>query len=465
MPPHIAIVWFRQDLRLSDNRALYEASKDHNILPIYIFDSKNAKDFKIGSASLWWVHNSLKELNKSLDNKLNVFEGDPKSILPELAKKYNCAQVFWNRCYEPWVIERDKTIKADLESQNIKCKTFNSSLLWEPWEIKKQDNAPYKVFTPFYSNALSSSLLPSAPLPKPKNLKLIPGVPYSKTNYKFPKWSAKLKQHWNIGERGAEKALENFIDNGLSNYEEGRNFPALENVSRLSPHIHFGEISINTIWHKVKQMRSDKNTETFLKELVWREFSYNLLYHFPNIPTENLQQKFNAFAWENDDIKLQAWQKGMTGYPIVDAGMRELWETGYMHNRVRMIVGSFLVKNLLIDWRKGEEWFWECLVDADLANNSANWQWVAGCGTDSSPYFRIFNPVTQAKKFDPDGAYIKKFVPELAKLPNKYLFTPWETPKEILKGAGIEIGNQYPNPIVDLELSRKKALSVFSSLS
>ena len=272
-----------------------------------------------------------------------------------------------------------------------------------------------------------------------------------------------MRPHWQIGENGANQQLQKFLKGGLENYGEGRNFPAKKNVSRLSPHLHFGEISPNQVWYASKDQEAVP--EQFLSELGWREFSHHLLYQFPDLPTTNLQGKFDHFPWGNNPDYLKAWQQGKTGVPIVDAGMRELWETGYMHNRVRMIVASFLVKNLLVHWHLGAEWFWDCLLDADLANNSASWQWVAGCGADAAPYFRIFNPVTQGQKFDPEGEYTRRYVPELARLPGNYLFNPWEAPLSVLRDAGVSLGNSYPHPIVDLKSSRGSALAAFATLN
>ena len=279
-------------------------------------------------------------------------------------------------------------------------------------------------------------------------------------------WDKKIHEHWDISEEGAKDRLDEFVFNGIQDYREGRNFPNKKNVSRLSPYFHFGQISVNTAWYAANDaaalIDNEANLDTFLSELGWREFSYYLLYHFPALPTENLQPRFNIFPWaENTEVELRAWKKGKTGYPLVDAGMRELWETGYMHNRVRMVVGSFMVKNLLIHWHKGEQWFWDCLVDADLASNSASWQWIAGCGADAAPFFRIFNPITQSEKFDKQGDYIRRFVPELANMPAKYIHAPWLAPAEILASAGVKIGKDYPAPIVDIKESRERALAAF----
>ena len=469
MSKGIAIHWFRQDLRITDNPSLETAAEFDAVLPIYILDDENSQEFKMGSASRWWLHNSLQSLNESLDGRLSIYSQNPEIVIQELLKKYEVKAVFWNRCYEPWRIDRDIDIKAYLDDKNIENKSFNSHLLWEPWEISKDDGTPYRVFTPYYKKGCLNAEEPRLPS---KNLK-IDTIFYDQdceqidTLDLLPRinWYSQIQEAWKPGEEGAQKRLDQFLEEGLLDYKEGRNFPFKENVSRLSPHLHFGEISPNEVWYQAKTKESvsgiQKSLEHFLSELGWREFSYYLLYHFPSLPKQNFQAKFNKFPWIKNESFLESWQKGETGYPIVDAGMRELWQTGYMHNRLRMVVGSFLVKNLLIDWREGEDWFWDCLVDADLASNSAGWQWVAGSGADAAPYFRIFNPVTQGLKFDPEGEYTKKYVPELKLLPNKFLFSPWEAPKEILEKAGIELGKDYPEPIVDLKYSRELALEAF----
>ena len=469
MSKGIAIHWFRQDLRITDNPSLETAAEFDAVLPIYILDDENSQEFKMGSASRWWLHNSLQSLNESLDGKLSIYSQNPEIVIQELLKKYEVKAVFWNRCYEPWRIDRDIDIKAYLDDKKIENKSFNSHLLWEPWEISKDDGTPYRVFTPYYKKGCLNAEEPRLPS---KNLK-IDTIFYDQdceqidTLDLLPRinWYSQIQEAWKPGEEGAQKRLDQFLEEGLLDYKEGRNFPFKENVSRLSPHLHFGEISPNEVWYQAKTKESvsgiQKSLEHFLSELGWREFSYYLLYHFPSLPKQNFQAKFNKFPWIKNESFLESWQKGETGYPIVDAGMRELWQTGYMHNRLRMVVGSFLVKNLLIDWREGEDWFWDCLVDADLASNSAGWQWVAGSGADAAPYFRIFNPVTQGLKFDPEGEYTKKYVPELKLLPNKFLFSPWEAPKEILEKAGIELGKDYPEPIVDLKYSRELALEAF----
>ena len=469
------IAWFRQDLRLADNPALL-AAVEHGgpVLPVYVLDDVNAGEWAIGAASRWWLHESLASLDDSLDGSLCLLRGDAAKLVPDLARSVGASAVFWNRCYEPWRIERDSRIKGALQSEGITVRSYNGSLLFEPQVIAKSDGTPYKVFTPFYrKGCLEAAPAPRSPKPAPAGhtlyrapggldlgkLELLPGV----------RWYRHMAREWMPGERGASDRLQRFLADGIGRYREGRNRPDQAFVSRLSPHLHYGEISPNTVWHAAGALERNRDiadeVDHFRSELGWREFSNNLLYHWPELPRQNLQRKFNRFPWRDDNEALRRWQRGLTGYPIVDAGMRELWQTGYMHNRVRMIAGSFLVKNLLLHWHHGEDWFWDTLVDADLANNSASWQWIAGCGADAAPYFRIFNPVTQGQKFDPDGAYVRRYVPELKALPDRYIHTPWEAPEVTMKAAGIVPGVSYPEPVVDLKASRERALEAFKSLS
>jgi len=426
----------------------------------------------MGGASRWWLHQALESLNHSLQDKLNIFQGDPLTILTTLIEETSASSIVWNRCYEPWRIARDGNIKTALKDQGIEVDSYNGSLLWEPWQVLKKDQTPYKVFTPYYRRGCLSKTPPRKPLGVPGNirsqavsqsaltldkLQLLPSIP----------WDTEMRARWDISETAAQDRLDEFVIDELEDYREGRNFPNKANVSRLSAYLHFGQISTNTAWHRASDaaalIDNESSIDTFLSELGWREFSHYLLYHFPQLPSDNLQQRFNIFPWaENTDADLRAWQQGRTGYPLVDAGMRELYTTGYMHNRVRMVVGSFLVKNLLIHWHRGEEWFWDCLVDADLAANSASWQWIAGCGADAAPFFRIFNPVTQSEKFDKQGDYIRRYVPELADMPAKYIHAPWLAPAEVLAAAGVEVGANYPAPVVDIKESRERALAAFA---
>ena len=442
--------------------------RDAPIIPLYILDDHNSGEWKQGSASRWWLHQSLAALNASLDHKMVFESGDPLPVLENLMKETGATEIYWNRCYEPWRVERDKNIKEALKG----AKSFNGSLLFEPNTALKGDGTPYKVFTPFFKKGcLGRAPEPREPLAAPTNLNLYSYESGTLDDLNLMpdiKWYEEMGQEWQPGEDSAQERLKAFMEEGLNGYKEGRNIPAGINVSRLSPHLHFGEISPNDAWYAAQKtmiaQSCKKDGEHFMSELGWREFSNSLLYHFPDLPRKNLQAKFDAFPWANDDKALLAWQKGQTGYPIVDAGMRELWQTGYMHNRVRMIAGSFLVKNLLLHWHHGEEWFWDTLLDADLANNSASWQWIAGCGADAAPYFRIFNPVTQGQKFDPNGEYVRRFVPELSKIPDKFLHNPWEAPDNVLEYAGITLGDTYPKPIVDLKASRERALNAFKQI-
>lgn len=472
------IIWFRQDLRLNDNPALHAAyDAGHPIIPLYILDDENAQEWKMGAASRVWLHHALDALNKDLSDNLIIAKGDATEIIPDLISKTNAAGIYWNRCYEPWRIKRDEKIKSFIKDNmdDKDMQSFQGCLLWEPWTISTQGGTPYKVFTPFYRKGCLVSDEPRRPLPRPERLTYgdTDGLSLKVDDLDLlPKkegdWHQNIVKHWTISEDGANKRLNDFLDDGLNNYKKGRDHPADQNTSRLSPYLHYGQISPNTAWYAAKERGEregwDKDMGHFLSELGWREFSYNLLYHFPKITWENLNEKFNDFPWnaqESDD--LEAWRRGKTGYPIVDAGMRELYETGYMHNRVRMIVGSFLVKNMLTHWHRGEDWFWDCLFDADLASNSASWQWIAGCGADAAPYFRIFNPILQSKKFDTKGEYIRKYVPELKDLSNDDIHTPWEAPEGVLKAAGIELGVDYPKPMMMHSDARDRAMEAYQS--
>ncbi len=466
----ISIAWFRQDLRVTDNPALFEAAKSGSVLPIYILDDLAPKPCKLGDVTKVYLHQALQYLDKSLEGNLNLYIGNPEKVISQLAKIYNIKHIYWNRCYEPWLMADDKKLEHTLKTLNIQHTVFNGSYLWSPTEIIKEDGSYYKVFGAYKRKTMLFE--PRKPLAKSKNLKLIKDKQNKTTLKQFKlipahPWYKQVIEHWIVGEEGAKKKLAYFIKNELSGYKAGRDYPNLEQTSKLSPHLHFGEISPYQVWEAISSKSSKTEAEDaqhFLSEMIWREFSVYLLYHFPDLYKDNFIKKFNTFPWNNQASLLKAWQTGNTGYPFVDAGMRELWQTGYMHNRVRMVVASFLVKNLMIHWHHGRDWFWNCLADADLGNNSASWQWVAGSGVDSAPYFRIFNPTTQGKKFDAEGLYTKKYLPELKNLPNKYLFEPWTAPQKVLTEAGVILGITYPEPIIDLKASREAALKAYRLL-
>ena len=461
-----SIIWFRNDLRITDNAVInYSLKNERKVLPVYIYDPSTS----LGSASKWWLKYSLISLNKSLKDNLLVIEGEPSKILLDLVNKNGIKEILWNERYSKDDRNQDNEIINIIKNHGVECITFHSCLLKNPQNTLKKDSTPFKVYTPFYKQQYqgmayelfdyNTEEIDYIDCDDKKQISKILGVAI-----RTEKWHEKLLDKWSPGETGAQEKLKIFLSNGINGYSEGRNRPDKQHTSMLSPHIRFGEISIREIAKSIENINTE-DAEIFYKELVWREFSYHLLYHFPHLVDTNLQKKFNDFKWLDNQDHLKNWQKGMTGYPIIDAGMRQLYETGYMHNRVRMIVGSFLVKNLMIHWKYGQEWFWDTLVDADIASNSASWQWVAGTGADAAPYFRIFNPVTQSKKFDPNGDYIKKYIPELKNIPCKYIHLPSEIDNELLVTYGVEIDKDYPSPIVDLSVSRERALKAFKSLS
>ena len=468
-----AIVWLRNDLRVKDNPAFTDAiNRCFKILPIYILDTANGHDEK-GACSKWWLHESLKSLNKTLNESIYFSNGDPITVLPSLVDELHINCVFWNKTYEPAQEKIDGIVKNLLEDRGVSIRISNGNVLFPLESVTKDDGSPFKVFTPFYrKGCLLNSVQPVVPESAKSAPTLIKKSGLSINDLElFPDkdWYKSIASEWSPGEQGAKARLDAFLEKGVTDYKDGRNFPAKKYVSRLSPHLKFGEISPARIWHSILNLKdsgvSGRNIDHFLSELGWREFSYYLLHHNPNLPKKNLQVKFNNFPWREDNALLLAWQKGLTGYPIVDAGMRELWQTGYMHNRVRMIVASFLVKNLLIHWRNGADWFWDTLVDADIANNSASWQWVAGSGADAAPFFRIFNPVTQGKKFDAKGEDIATYLPQLRNLPDKFIHCPWEATDEMLASFNVILGENYPKPLVDLKTSRESALDAFNSIS
>ncbi|NRG19055.1 deoxyribodipyrimidine photo-lyase [Rhizobiales bacterium] len=475
----VTIVWFRDDLRITDNPTLERAVEiGRPALACFIFEADDPTLERYGGAAKWWLHHSLTRLNETLADlgiALVLREGKAAAELTQIAEETGASTVLWNRRYDPAGIKTDKVIKSGLKERGIAVESFNANLLVEPWEIETSSGGPFRVYTPFW-RALRQRGEPPAPTPAVKGLTGVDRPPQSlaiddlSLLPRKPDWAEGLREIWTPGEAGAQARLRDFLENALERYATERDLPGASATSMLSPHLRFGEISPRQIWHAAchhvaKEKLADKPLEKFLSELAWREFSYHLLFHFPSLPSENYQAKFDGFPWEDDSTAFRAWSMGRTGYPIVDAGMRELWHTGYLHNRVRMVVASFLIKHLMIDWREGAAWFRDTLVDADIANNSASWQWVAGSGADAAPYFRIFNPITQGEKFDADGTYTRRWVPELADLPNEYLFRPFDAPQDVLEKAGVELGKTYPHPLVDHSKARVRALDAFQSLS
>jgi deoxyribodipyrimidine photo-lyase len=465
-----AIVWFRQDLRLSDNPALAAAvASDRPILALYILDE--AGDWRLGGASRWWLHHSLTALAGSLaalGATLTLRRGPARDVLAELVAETGAGAVFWNRVYDPAGIARDTAIKTALESGGVAAASFNGGLLFEPWTVKTGAGGPYKVFTAFWRACLSGPDVPP-PLPPPVRIAAAAARSDDLADWSLrpthPDWAGGLVEAWVPGEAGLQDRLQGFLEGPVADYGEGRDQPAKAGTSRLSPHLHFGEISPRQVWSATQALAGDTSgAAKFLSEIGWREFSHHLLFHLPHMAKANLRPAFDGFPWRRDDRELRAWQTGATGYPIVDAGMRQLWASGWMHNRVRMIAASFLVKDLLADWRVGADWFWDTLVDADLANNSAGWQWVAGSGADAAPYFRVFNPVLQGEKFDPQGDYVRRWVPELARLPPAWIHKPWQAPAAVLSAAGVSLGADYPRPIVDHGQARDRALAAFDAI-
>ncbi len=465
------LVWLRHDLRLVDNPAIFNAAAAGPVAAVYIYEP--LLPWAPLGASLWWLHHSLKSLMADLKRhgvQLILRKGKAEDILPKLAKEILASAIYWNRPIEPAQDARDEKLAEDLR-KFCEVKTYRSGLLFQPSSITNKEGNPYKVFTPF-ANACRKA--PPPPPPKPAPDKITAAKIDVKSDeledWGFlptrPNWAKGFD--WEIGEKAAQERLADFLDEQVKDYTAARDRPDKDGTSKLSPHLHFGEISPRQIWHAVEARAAKhsgvKGYDKFLSEILWREFSSHLLLRFPSLPSRPLDERFTDFPWQPNKKYFDAWCKGQTGMPIVDAGMRQLWQTGWMHNRVRMIVASFLIKNLQQDWRKGEAWFWDCLVDADLANNAASWQWVAGCGADAAPYYRIFNPVLQGEKFDPNGDYVREFVSEIKALSNKFIHAPWQAPADELNKAGIKLGQTYPAPIVDLGASRKAALDAFKRI-
>ncbi|MER3546494.1 MAG: deoxyribodipyrimidine photolyase [Rhodanobacteraceae bacterium] len=465
-----ALVLLRRDLRLDDHPALNAACAAHGrVLPVYVHAPAEDAPWQPGAASRWWLHHSLIALDKRLreqDGRLLVAAGETLPVVRELLGRCNAEAVYWSRRYEPAAIAQDTHLKQALRSDGIRAESRAGNLWCEPWQLSTADDKAYRVFTPFWCKLRAEIELPP-PLPTARArqwLRLPVGLDIDALGL-LPKihWDDGIAQAWRPGEAGAAELLEVFADDALASYKQIRDFPGRHGTSRLSPHLHFGEITPSQIMHGLKalianQERRHVDLEPYLRQLAWREFAHHLLYHFPQTPTENFNPRFDGFQWAPpNEAALTRWQRGRTGIPLVDSGMRELWATGWMHNRVRMVVASFLTKNLRQHWHHGARWFWDTLVDADLANNTLGWQWVAGCGVDAAPYFRVFNPYTQAKKFDPEATYLKRWLPELAELPAQLLHEPWRDPAA-LTACG------YPPPMVDVGASRQHALAAYQAI-
>jgi deoxyribodipyrimidine photo-lyase len=469
-------MWFRGDLRIADNPALLAASGAGSpVLPVFIYD-ETAAVRPIGGAARWWLDKSLKALGadlRALGAKLVLRRGAALQVLHDLVAETGAREVVWNRLYDPGSVTRDREIKEILSAQGVACRSFNAGLLNEPWEVKTGAGGPFKVFSAFWRQG-EPRAAESEPLPKPKSLfPFGPDVAADELEAwalhpTAPDWSQGFRD-WAPGESGALLQLQKFLGNGLEHYGTGRDRPDQNWTSRLSPHLRFGEIGPRQAWAAAREagaLGADRRAvQTFQKELGWREFNYHLLFNFPQTLSQNLNPRFDGFPWRSAPNDFAAWREGRTGFPIVDAGMRQLWATGWMHNRVRMIAASFLIKDLLIDWRDGEAWFWDTLVDADIASNVGGWQWVAGSGADAAPYFRVFNPVLQGEKFDPDGAYVRRWAPELKHLPSAAIHAPWRADPESLRRAEVRLGETYPLPIVDHAEARDRALEIYKGLS
>jgi deoxyribodipyrimidine photo-lyase len=475
----VSIWWVRLDLRLADNPALLAAIRHGGaVIPVFIHAPDEEKPWPPGGASNWWLHQSLAALDKNLralGSKMVFRRGPTLATLRALVKETGATGVFWNRRYEPTVIARDAKIKDALRADGLQADSYNAALLFEPWTVKNKSEKPFQVFTPFWKHCLARDE-PHEPQRAPEKIPAPAQWPASLAVEELalaPKinWAEGFRAAWQPGETGAQANLKHFLSAAFANYSDKRNRPDIAGTSRLSPHLHFGEISPRQIWHALKHFAAQRGLPAaqwhgsqFLAEVGWREFAHHLLFHFPRTTDEPLRREFEKFPWRADQKLLRRWQRGLTGYPIVDAGLRELWATGWMHNRVRMIVASFLVKDLLLPWQAGAQWFWDTLVDADLAQNSLGWQWTAGCGADAAPYFRVFNPTTQGEKFDPDGDYVRRWCPELAHLSAEWIHEPHAAPVEILRAARVEIGNNYPAPIVDHAAARDVALKSFAQI-
>jgi deoxyribodipyrimidine photo-lyase len=470
------ILLFRQDLRLHDHPALTAAAQRGAVIPVFVLDDEVCGDWSMGGASRWWLKQSLLNLGSTISQsggELILRRGDTVTALKDIQSQSGADAIYFSRQYQPWSAATEKAINDTFSGNGIEVKRYPGTLLHEPGSVLTGSGTAFKVFTPFWRAAVKQPV--ATPLPSPSvnwsnsvsgGEDLSSWVLDPAEDTRVPDWAIGWEAIWDPGEDGAHNALEAFLDEPVAHYSEGRDLPARRYTSRLSPHLKFGEISPRQVWASAQQRKLSSPEwasaiDKFLAEIGWREFCYQLIDLFDAMPNSPFKDQFASFPWDNSEEQLKAWQRGMTGYPIVDAGMRELWQTGFMHNRVRMIVASFLTKHLLVHWLEGERWFWDCLLDADIASNACSWQWVAGSGADAAPYFRIFNPITQGQKFDPEGEYVKRWCPELSDLPKKFVHAPWEAPAMTLASAGVELGKTYPEPIVDHKMARQGALDAY----
>ena len=464
------LVWFRQDLRLADNPSLHEAAASGRpVLAVYVLDDAAAGQWRMGGAHRWWLHHSLTALAQDLagiGGALVLRRGDAAAIIPDMVRKTGADAVHAGLLVEPWARRQADAVARAL-GEHATLTLHRASTLLDMDAVRTKTGGVYGIYTPF-SRACRAMGPPPEPLPAPKRLTAVKAKSDRLDDWGLlptrPDWAGGLRDAWSPGEAAGHARMRQFVGDALDDYPQGRNIPGRDLTSMLSPHLHWGELSPAQLWHAAAKAGHGQALEIFQNEILWHEFSAYLLWHHPHLPDQPLRPDYARLEWRRDQKALAAWQRGQTGIPIVDAGMRQLWQIGWMHNRVRMITASFLIKHLLLNWTEGEAWFWDTLVDGDLAANAASWQWVAGSGTDSAPFFRIFNPVTQGEKFDADGAYVRQFVPELAKLPDKHLHAPWEAPASVLAAAGVILGETYPNPIVALAAGRDRALAAFKAM-
>ena len=469
------LVWLRADLRSADNPALLAARREGlAVIPVFTWSPEDEGDWPPGGASRLWLHHALARLDNDLQargSRLILRRGRAVEVLATLVRDVNARAVHWNRRYEPAAVAVERDVGHALQRAGCATHEHQAGLLVEPWSIATAAGTPLRVFTPFWKRWLAM-VEPTAPLPAPASLQAPPAWPSSMALEELGlcpplAWTGVLERHWDLPGTSAEEALERFVESAIARYDVGRDFPAGDDVSRLSPYLHTGELGPRQAWaaaHEGGGITPSASAGAWLRQLAWREFAHHLLHHFPATTNQPLRPEFEHFPWQQQPGALRRWQRGATGYPLVDAGMRELWHTGWMHNRVRMVVASFLVKHLLVHWREGARWFWDTLVDADLANNTFGWQWVSGCGADAAPYFRIFNPVAQGERFDAEGEYVRRWVPELSRLPARFVHQPWTAPGNVLAYAGVHLGENYPRPMVEHAAARKAALAAYAGL-